>query len=90
MCKIRITFLWLIFFTLISYFLCCRLLSEFMLPSSNILPLKYQDLYAIMKEIGMEYQDIDACPNYNIIYLEHMSRKWNAHNLKPVDIKPIK
>ena len=53
----------LIFFTLTSYFLCCRLLGEFLLPLSNILPHTYQDLYAIMKDIGMEYQAINTCPN---------------------------
>ena len=39
-----------------------------MLPLSNILPRTYRDLYAIMKEIRMEYQDIYACPNDDIIY----------------------
>ena len=68
MCKIRIQFLRLIFFTLTSYLLCCRLLGEFLLPSSNIFPHTYWGLYAIMKEIGMDYQTIDACPNDHIIY----------------------
>jgi hypothetical protein len=48
--------------------LCCRLLGEFLLPSSNILPRTYQGLHAIMKDIGMDYQTIDACPNDHIIY----------------------
>ena len=61
-------YLWLIFFTLTSYFECCRLLGEFLLPPSNILPHTYRDLSAIMKDIGMEYQAIDACPNVEIIY----------------------
>ena len=39
-----------------------------MLPSLNILPRTYQDLHAIMKYIGMEYQSIDACPDDHIIY----------------------
>ena len=69
MFEIRIKYLQIItFFTLITYFLCHRLLSEFLLPSSNILPRTYRDLNAIMKEIGMEYQAIDACPNDHIIY----------------------
>ena len=54
--------------TLTSCLLCCRLLGEFLLPLSNILPRTYQDLNAIMKEIGMEYQAIDPCPNDHIIY----------------------
>jgi hypothetical protein len=75
MCKIRMQFLQLIFFTLTSYFLCCRLLGEFLLPSSNILPCTYRDLHAIMKDIGMDYQTIDACPNNNIIYYgQHASK----------------
>jgi hypothetical protein len=48
--------------------LCCILLSDFLLPSSNILPRTYQGLHAIMKDIGMDYQTIDACPNDHIIY----------------------
>jgi hypothetical protein len=39
-----------------------------LLPSSNILPRTYQDLHAIMKDIGMEYRSIDAFPNDHIIY----------------------
>ena len=39
-----------------------------MLPPSNILPRSYRELSAIMKDIGMEYQIIDACPNDHIIY----------------------
>ena len=57
-----------LFFTLTIYFLCFRLLGEFLLPSSNILPLTYRDLHTIMKDIGMDYQTIDACPNEHIIY----------------------
>jgi hypothetical protein len=35
----------------------------------------YLDLYTIMKEIGMEYQTIDAFPNDNIIYYgQHASK----------------
>ena len=62
-------YLQLIFFTLTSnYLLCCRLLGESLLPSSNILPRTYQYLHALMKDIGMDYQTIDACPNDHIIY----------------------
>ena len=46
----------------------CRLLGEFLLPTSNILPRTYREIYVIMKEFGMEYQAIDACPNDHIIY----------------------
>ena len=68
-------YLQLIFFTLTSYFLCCRLLGDFLLPSSNILPRTYRDLYVIMKDIGMEYQDIEACPNDHVIYyVQHASK----------------
>ena len=75
MCKIRMQYLWLILFILTSYFLCCILLGEFILPSSNILSHTYRDLHAIMKDIGMEYQTIDACLNDNIIYYgQHASK----------------
>ena len=68
-------FLRLIFFTLTSYLLCCRLLGEFLLPSSNILPHTYRDLQAIMKDIGMDYKTIDACTNDHIIYYgKHVSK----------------
>ena len=39
-----------------------------MLLTSNILPRTYQDLSTIMKDIWMEYQAFDACPNDHIIY----------------------
>jgi hypothetical protein len=51
------------------------LLGEFLLPLSNILPRTYQDLHAIMKDIGMEYQSIDECPDDHIIYYgKHASK----------------
>jgi hypothetical protein len=67
----------LIFFTLTSIdFLCCRLLGEFLLPPSNVLCRTYQDLHAIMKDIGMEYQAIHACPDDHILYYgEHASKE---------------
>jgi hypothetical protein len=68
MCKIKMQYLQLLFVTLTSYFLCFRLLGEFLLPSSNILPCTYRYLHAIMKYIGIEYQSIDACPDDHIIY----------------------
>jgi hypothetical protein len=75
MCKIKMQYLQLLFFTLTSYFLCFRLLGEFLLPSSNILPPTYRDLHVIMKDIGMEYQSIDACPDDHIIYYgQHASK----------------
>ena len=40
-----------------------------------------------MKEIGVEYQSIDACPNDHIIYY---GQKTISHNVKLVDIKLIK
>jgi hypothetical protein len=46
----------------------CRLLGEFLLSTSNIFPRTYREIYVIMKEIGMEYQAIDACHNDHIIY----------------------
>jgi hypothetical protein len=61
--------------TLTSCLLCCRLLGEFLLPSSNILPHTYRGLHAIMKDIGMDYQTIDACTNDHIIYYgQHASK----------------
>jgi len=78
MCEIKMQYLRLLFFTLTSYFLCFRLLGEFLLPSSNILPLTYRDLHAIMKDIGMEYQSIDAFLDDHIIYYgQHVTKtRW--------------
>ena len=41
---------------------------EFLLPPSNILPHTYRDLSAIMKEIGIQYEAIHACPDDHVIY----------------------
>jgi len=55
-------------FILTTYIFCCRLIGEFLLPPSNILPRSYRELSTVMKDIGMEYQAIHACPNDHIIY----------------------
>ena len=44
------------------------MIAEFLLPPSNILPRTYRDLSSIMKEIGMHYEAIHACPNDHVIY----------------------
>ena len=46
----------------------CRFLGDVLLPMSNIFPRTYQEISVIMKEIGMDYQAIDVCPNDHIIY----------------------
>jgi hypothetical protein len=46
----------------------CGLLGDVLLPTSNIFPRTYREISVIMKEIGMDYQAIDACPNDHIIY----------------------
>ena len=58
----------LILFILTTYIFCYRLIGKFLLPSSNILPRSYQELFVVMKDIGMEYEAIHACPNDHIIY----------------------
>ena len=56
-------------FILTIFLICCNnLIVEYLLPSSNILPRTYRYLSTIMKDIGMEYQANDACPNDHIIY----------------------
>ena len=42
-----------------------------------------------MKEIGVEYQSIDACPNDHIIYYGQYASEKNSHNVKIVDIELI-
>jgi hypothetical protein len=68
----------LLLFTLTSYFLCCRLLSDFFLPPSNNLPCTYQMLSSIMKDIGMEYQVIDAFYNDRIICYEQYTSEMKC------------
>ena len=47
-----------------------------MLPPSNVLCRTYEDLHAIMKDIGMEYQSIYSFPNDHILYYgEHASKE---------------
>ena len=52
----------------IFIYFCCSLIDGFLLPPPNILPCTYRDLSVIMKEIGMQYEAIDACPNDHIIF----------------------
>ena len=50
----------------------CSLIAEFFLPPSNILPHTHRDLFSIMKEIGMHYEEIHTCPNDHVIcYNQH-------------------
>ena len=58
----------LLFIVLTSHICCCRLICEFLLPPSNIFSHSYRELFAIMKDIGLEYQTIHACLNDHIIY----------------------
>ena len=66
----------LIYFTLTSTdFLCCRLLGEFLLPPSNVLPHTYQDIHAIMKYIDLDYQAIQACHDDHLLYYKEHALK---------------
>ena len=81
----------IILFTFHFFCQCCRLLGEFLLPPSNNLPRTCQEVFLIMKEIGMDYQAINACTNDHILYImENMHKKTNDHNVKLVDIELIK
>ena len=51
------------------------MIAEFLLPPSNILPRTLQDLSSIMREIGMHYEAIHACPDDHVIY-------YNQHELE--------
>ena len=59
---------WLILFTLTYCLELCILLGDVLLLASNIFPRTYREIFVIMKEIGMDYQTIDACTNDHIIY----------------------
>jgi hypothetical protein len=43
-----------------------------------------------MKDIGMEYQAIDACPNDHIIYYKQYEFETECLNVIAVDIEQIK
>ena len=58
----------LLFIMLTIHIFCCRLIGEFLLPPSNIVPHLYQKLSTIMDQIGMKYQTIHLCPNNHILY----------------------
>ena len=58
----------ILFIYYINYFFLCSLIAEFLLPPSNILPRTYRDLSSLMKEIGMHYEAIYACPDDHVIF----------------------
>ena len=61
----------ILFIYYINYFF-CSLIVEFLLPPSNILPRTYRYLSSIMKETGMHYEVIHACPDDHVIcYNQH-------------------
>jgi hypothetical protein len=66
------------------------LLGDFFLPPSNNISRTYCELSTIMKDIRMEYQVIDACPNDHIIYYGQYALETKFHSVKSVDIEPIK
>ena len=51
-----------------TYFICFRLIGDFLLPPSYVLRRSYRELSATMKHIGTEYQAIDAYPKDPIIH----------------------
>ena len=52
-----------------SFFLrFCRLIGDIILPASNTLPRTYREMCVVLKDLGIEYNTIDACPNDHIIY----------------------
>ena len=54
----------------------CRLIGDYLLPPSNVLPHSYREICATMKYIGMEYQAIDACPeDHDINHKENKNAK---------------
>ena len=55
-------------FIILTMHICCRLISEFLLPPSKNLPHSYRELSNIMDHIGMKYQTIHTCPNDHILY----------------------
>ena len=58
----------LVLIILINHTWCCRLIGEFLLPPSNILPHSYRKLSTIVNQIGMKYLIIHACINDHILY----------------------
>ena len=60
--------LFIYYINLIFILILCILIAEFLLPWSNILPRTYRYLSSIMKDIGMHYEEIYACPDDNVIY----------------------
>ena len=60
--KFLLLILFIYYINYIFIFL-CSLITEFLLPLSNILPRTYRDLSAIMEELGMHYEQIHA--DYN-------------------------
>ena len=71
---------WCLIFIIDLFFVycCCRFIGEYFLPSPNKLPRTYRELSAILKEIGMEYQSIHACPNDHIIYYGQYASETNC------------
>ncbi|XP_059074295.1 uncharacterized protein LOC131874628 [Cryptomeria japonica] len=45
-----------------------RLLANKILPKDNKLPHSHREVSLVMKDIGMEYNTYDACPNDHILY----------------------
>ena len=68
MVEVCFLILFIYYINYILIYFCCSLIAEFLLPPSNILPRTYRDLSSIMKEIGMHYEAIHACPDDHVKY----------------------
>ena len=64
----------------------CRLIGDILLPASNTLPRTYREMCAVMKDLEMEYNTIDACLNDHIIYHGKDAQKVNGMNVELVYI----
>ena len=66
--SIKLKYVPLRLFILTTFCCFCRLIGDYLLPPSNVLPHSYQELCATVKHIGMEYQEIDVYPKDHVIY----------------------
>ena len=80
----------LLFIILTIHICCCRLIGEFLLPPSNILPRSYQELSTIMNQIGTKYQTIHACPNDHVLYHKQHEFIIECPDCHIIDISQIK
>jgi hypothetical protein len=65
-------------------FLCQQCITDKLLPKDNSLPRTTKEAQTIIKDIGVYYDSIHACPKYCILYRDKYEGEKSVYNVKNI------